>query len=80
MAFDDPIVLILFLVLLVLGIILVFPNNGAKIIWMFGTFLVLMIGLISIFVLHLFFGVIVLVIGTFLTFVFSRRSKVLTAH
>ncbi len=80
MAFDDPIALILFLVLFVLVIIVVFPNNPVKITRMFGTFSVLIIGLGSIFVFHLFFGAIVLVIGAFLTIVFSKRTKKLTAN
>ena len=79
MALDDPIVLILFLVLLVLGIVLSFPNYRAKLIPMFGTFIALLVGLGSICVFHLFFGAIVFIVGIFLAIVFSKRSTVMAA-
>jgi hypothetical protein len=80
MALDDPVVLILFLGLFILRVVLVFPCNRTMIIRMLWTFLVLVIGFASLFVFQLFFGIIVLVIGAFLTIVLSKSSKVLTAN
>jgi len=80
MSFDDPIVLLLGPVFMILFVAFVYPYNRTRLILLIETLVVFVIGFALVILLQLFFGLIVLGVGACLAYSFSASSRKSSSH
>ena len=80
MSLDDPIVLLLVPVFVILLIALVYPYNPTRLILLIETFVVFVAGFALMIFLQSFFGLIVLAVGAVLAYSFSGRGRKSSSH